>query len=387
MCKRSLHYPTISSTCGRESEQKIMPKRKTIEEFRQEIFELGNGEYTLLSDEYVNNKTKVRLRHEPCGFEYDIKPNYFINGNRCPFCARKVHKDTNYFKNEVFNLVGNEYEVLDKYTNTHSKITFKHNCGNIFKMSPHNFLGGQRCPKCQHRSYAKTTEEFKQELFDLVGDEYELISDYINTKTKVTLKHKVCGRSYSPNPTDFLYGGYRCFHCYGNIKKTQTEFEHEVFEQRGSEYSVIGTYKNMATKIKMRHNTCGWEWDVLPRDFIGKHSGCPKCNQSKGEIRIENYLIGNNFNYEPQKTYLGLVGLGNGLLSYDFYLPEENLLIEYQGHFHDGIANDYVAQNLDYRKEHDRRKRQYAIDHNIKLLEIWYWDFDKIEDILESHLI
>ena len=62
-------------------------------------------------------------------------------------------------------------------------------------------------------------------------------------------------------------------------------------------------------------------------------------------------------------------------------------MIEYQGHFHDGIANDYVAQNLDYRQEHDRRKRQYAKDHNIKLLEIWYWDFDKIEDILESHLI
>lgn len=31
-------------------------------------------------------------------------------------------------------------------------------------------------------------------------------------------------------------------------------------------------------------------------------------------------------------------------------------------------------------------KRQYAKDHNIKLLEIWYWDFDNIENILEKEL-
>ena len=363
-----------------------MGKRKTIEEFRQDIFELGNGEYTLLSDEYVNNKTKIKLRHEVCGFEYDIKPNYFINGNRCPFCAGKVRKDTDYFKNEVAELVGDEYEVIDEYINTHTKIRFKHNCGNVFKMSPHNFLEGQRCPKCQHRSYAKTTDEFRQELFDLVGDEYELIGDYINTKTKVTLKHKICGKTYTPNPTDFLYGGYRCSHCYGNIKKTQEEFEQEVFEQRGNEYSVIGKYKNMATKIKMKHNKCGWEWDVLPRDFIGKQSGCPRCSQSKGEIRVEKYLVENNIEYIPQKTFDKLVGLKNGLLSYDFYLPTYNLLIEYQGHFHDGVMNNYVAQNLDVRQEHDDRKRNYAKEHNIRLLEIWYWDFDNIEEILEKQI-
>ena len=37
-------------------------------------------------------------------------------------------------------------------------------------------------------------------------------------------------------------------------------------------------------------------------------------------------------------------------------------------------------------QEHDKRKRQYAKDHNIKLIEIWYWDFDKIESILEKEL-
>lgn len=36
--------------------------------------------------------------------------------------------------------------------------------------------------------------------------------------------------------------------------------------------------------------------------------------------------------------------------------------------------------------EHDRRKKQYAIDHNINFLEIWYYDVDNIEEILIKQL-
>jgi len=76
----------------------------------------------------------------------------------------------------------------------------------------------------------------------------------------------------------------------------------------------------------------------------------------------------------------------DGLLSYDFYLSHYNLLIEYQGNFHDGSNGEYTQINLENQQEHDRRKREYAKDNNIKLLEIWYWDFDNIEKILKKEL-
>ena len=38
-------------------------------------------------------------------------------------------------------------------------------------------------------------------------------------------------------------------------------------------------------------------------------------------------------------------------------------------------------------QEHDKRKREYAKNHEIKLLEIWYYDFDNIKEILEEHII
>lgn len=63
---------------------------------------------------------------------------------------------------------------------------------------------------------------------------------------------------------------------------------------------------------------------------------------------------------------------GGGNLSYDFYLDEYNLLIEYQGEFHDGSARIRDKSYLPTQQEHDRRKREYAKQQGINLLEIWY---------------
>lgn len=57
-------------------------------------------------------------------------------------------KTTDEFKKEVYNLVGEKYTVLGEYINCHTKILFKdNNCGKTFKMSPTHFLEGERCFK------------------------------------------------------------------------------------------------------------------------------------------------------------------------------------------------------------------------------------------------
>ena len=128
-------------------------------------------------------------------------------------------------------------------------------------------------------------------------------------------------------------------------------------------------------------------WSVKLYNVSLNKTWCPKCNESKGEKRIRKWLKDRNIFYETQKTYNDLVGINNGLLSYDFYLPNYNLLIEYQGQFHDGNNGCQKDKDLKRQQEHDRRKRQYAKDNNIKLLEIWYHDFNNIEEILERRLV
>ena len=81
-----------------------------------------------------------------------------------------------------------------------------------------------------------------------------------------------------------------------------------------------------------------------------------------------------------------LKGVGGNPLSYDFYLEDFNILIEYQGEFHDGTARQQTEEQFKIQKEHDKRKKEYAISHNINLLEIWYYDYDNIENILKEVL-
>ena len=56
------------------------------EEFKKEVFDLVGAEYSALSN-YVNSKTKIRVKHEKCGCEYETLPSAFLAGFRCPSCA------------------------------------------------------------------------------------------------------------------------------------------------------------------------------------------------------------------------------------------------------------------------------------------------------------
>lgn len=78
-------------------------------------------------------------------------------------------------------------------------------------------------------------------------------------------------------------------------------------------------------------------------------------------------------------------------MSYDFHIPKYNLLIEYQGEYHDQIILNYKGEpiesakgRLEKQQEHDRRKKEYAIQNKYNFLEIWYWDFDNIEAIING---
>lgn len=122
--------------------------------------------------------------------------------------------------------------------------------------------------------------------------------------------------------------------------------------------------------------------------ITSKKQWCPTCSRSKGEKRLINYLNEKGIKYQEEKMYFDLIGLGGGNLSYDFYLPKYNLLIEYQGEQHEKYIKGLHTSKDAFKKqqEHDRRKREYTKQNNIELLEIWYHDYDNIEQILNNKL-
>lgn len=292
---------------------------------------------------------------------------------------------------EELRKVNDKIEVVGKYINANTRIKCKCKvCGHIWdNATPHSLLYKHGCPKCYRKKRAdndrKPYEQFLSEL-SAINKNIIVSGKYKNTESKMNCTCKVCGYTWLSTPHKLLQK-CGCPKCSGVAKKTTEQFIEEL-KEINKDILVIGNYKNNRSKIKCQCKICGNIWTPNPHDLLTKKSGCPVCVESKGERRIAEYLSSHNIEFQRQVTFDGLVGLGNGLLSYDFYLPEYNLLIEYQGQYHDGSIVDNRNKNYDLDKqlEHDERKAKYAKMKGIELLEIWYYDFENIESILNSKL-
>ena len=110
---------------------------------------------------------------------------------------------------------------------------------------------------------------------------------------------------------------------------------------------------------------------------------------SKGEELISAILKSNNILFEREKTFNDLK---HGLLRFDFYLPERNIIIEWDGLQHFEQVSYFQKTRKDFLKgqENDRRKNNYCLTNNIVLYRIPYWEqsnIKKIEDIFQSKFI
>jgi len=238
----------------------------------------------------------------------------------------------------------------------------------------------------------KTTEEFKKEVFNLIGDEYTVLGEYIRSQTKILMQHTICKHIWEVQPGAFLSGN-RCPKCSnrGRRPKTTEQFKEDVYNLIGDEYIVLGQYKNNQTKILVLHNECGFEWEVRPNDFL-RGNRCPKCSRkiSRGEKRIMNFLRGLKIPFSYEHKFNDLIDKKH--LRFDFYLEEHNLCIEYDGrqHFkaHDFSGKDQESADKKFiiTQKHDKMKNAYCENNSIKLFRIPYTDYNNINKILKKEL-
>lgn len=117
---------------------------------------------------------------------------------------------------------------------------------------------------------------------------------------------------------------------------------------------------------------------------------CPKCNiKSKGQIKIRNILDNLLIDYIEEWTDNGkcINPETNGFLRFDFYLPDYNCCIEYDGEQHYKSNGGFFTKDfVDKVKERDKIKNNYCLINKIKLIRIPYTKYEKInnEFILEE---
>ena len=279
-------------------------------------------------------------------------------------------------------LLENEnYKLIENYINNNSKVELECNKGHRYFVAPRNFKSGSRCPIC----CGNNSETSKLDFIKQVESEgYKVIGKYKNVMTKIELE---CNKShrYFVKPHNFK-NGRRCPVCDSCSKETaKLEFINQV-ENEG--YKLIENYVNSKTKIELecdKHH----RYFVTPNSFKNGNR-CPHCSiNSHGEVLTKKILDEYSCKYESQKKFDGLIGLGGGQLSYDFFV-DNYLLIEIQGEQHYKPKELFGGEEkFKQQQEHDKRKREFAKENGYESLEIPYFgigDLDKLEKILREKL-
>lgn len=107
--------------------------------------------------------------------------------------------------------------------------------------------------------------------------------------------------------------------------------------------------------------------------------------KSKGGMFISQILLSNNIKFEREKTYTDCkLPNSNQCLRFDFYLPDYDLLIEYDGEQHSQISRfgnktiEEAQKDLEETQMRDRFKDEWCKNNNHKLKRISYKDYSKL---------
>jgi hypothetical protein len=241
------------------------------------------------------------------------------------------------------------------------------------------------CITCGINSKRLTLQEFISKALKKHKKKYTYKkANYINGQTKVIITCPLHG-DFLQNPNDHL-SNRGCPKCIGRNKSTMDFIKQATkIHKNKYDYSLVN-YTSCKCKIKIK---CPWH-GIFQQKSSNHLSGrgCAKCSSSKGEEEIREFLINNKINYIPYYKFKNCLSKKGYPLIFDFYLPDCNTLIEYDGecHFKCGWVRKHVInpQELKYIKDKDKIKTKYAKDNGIVLIRIPYYNFKHIPKILSK---
>lgn len=237
----------------------------------------------------------------------------------------------------------------------------------------------------------KTHDEFVAEVRALVGEEYEVLGEYANNSTKISIKHRICKTHQHIRPFEFLRGA-KCTICHPKKIKnkliTDSEYKTKIFERAGKEFTILSTYRNSDSKMDIRHEICGREFKARAWAFK-KNMRCSACSESAGERAVRKITETQGVRTEAQ--YRIPACKYKNALPFDFavFRKDDSLafLVEYDGKQHfEPIEHFGGEETFQQTQLRDVIKTKYCANNNIPLIRIAYYDFDNVDEIMTKVL-
>lgn len=229
----------------------------------------------------------------------------------------------------------------------------------------------------------------------IINDDIEIIEDsnfvFKDIRDKVHCKCKKCG-NISYKAMHSLLQGYGCKYCYNNNNRhfyNNSSLKEEIYRRTNGEYTLISNHYRSRDIGTFYHNSNSCKnsshvFNMKIHGFMTLNYRCPYCNvtakglrDSKGARKIKEVLDLLNISYEREKAFNDCRSSSGRLLYFDFYIPDYNLLIEFDGPQH-RKSIDYFGgiDTFNKTKSHDDIKNKYAENNNINLIRL-----ENIKDI------
>ena len=271
---------------------------------------------------------------------------------------------------------GDKYDYSKvNYVNNKTKISIICPIHGEFEQTPNCHLDNQGCPNCGNESFRLkkmlTIQEFVNQAKLIHGSKY----DYSNVIYKgyddeVKIICPTHGE-FEQTPHSHLNGS-GCQRC-GNVKpKSLDEIIQLSKSFHGDKYDYSKTkYINAKTKIKIICPEHGEFEQLHNHHILGQ--GCPICKESKGEKIIRLFLKTKGIKFIKQKRFKECKDIRP--LPFDFYLPEHNICIEYDGEQHFRPIKRFGG-DAGYQKilKTDKIKNNFCLKNGFKLIRVKYND-------------
>lgn len=233
-----------------------------------------------------------------------------------------------------------------------------------------NFKRNKKCQFCAHKNLSKNDiknlVQNKMPHIKILSD-YHILNDEIEYLCTI---HNYRGHTTPVN----LINGRGCYYCgleklSKGMKLSLDEVDKRI-KNINPKFERIGIYTYSTSPMKIKCNECGYTWD----SSLANLRFCPNCEKDKmykGEHMIFDILQERGIDFETQKKYDDCRNIRT--LPFDFYLPQYNTCIEYNGIQHYKPV-DYFGGEDSYNQQvkNDNIKRKYCEDNGIGLITVPY---------------
>ena len=291
-----------------------------------------------------------------------------------------------YSKEDVVSILEDrEFDLLDEYINTYTKIQMKcKKCGYLRVTKLSHVLSGHGCKNC--KGNLKLTPNKIKSILN--KNKLVLLDEYKNNKSPLKIQCRVCNYIWFPTISNIISNKSGCPQCSNKKPYNLCEIKNIITSKNGMLLS--NKYYNVFSKLNVKCLTCDIIWHPTLKSILSGN-WCPNCADTTiGKEQNKLYtILCDIFTTDVYQNYKGFDWLitpdTKKRIEIDIWIPSVKLAIEYDGEQH-FRAIDFFGGEKTFKRQQklDKYKNKLIKESNIVK---YFVRFDYTEKMDKEYII